>query len=378
MIGTVGQSIVISCGTELNITDASEKHWCRLANADFCQPDKIMGPENESRGDFKILDSHSSFSLEKHQLTHNDTGFYRLTQIFQNETKVCVVELQVKDKPNFWQISPVRVKPKLGEHFEIKCQYSQELQEFSKSWLCDNSQCPETVKSVDDRFQSALVLTIDHVLCSNIRSFQCVAKMSGSSVKSSVYWKPLNENPIVDVHLSFAKNKEVQVIAYSQLNLICMKPDRYDWELDKNNWGRGRWRSRNDYYYYQPFWCSVSHSQCLHVKENVKETIYSLILQICVTPNDDGTRYRCSSRWGNTDVKIVVIGKYNITTDLTFILKLAESRPVVLVTLVVARDDTFFQWKKMNIKYKTKTLVICSKFVLALLDLVGRTSVCTG
>lgn len=342
MIGTVEQSIVLSCGTDLDIMTAPEKHWCRSANADFCQPDTILGPENDTRGDFKILDSHSSFSLEKHQLTHNDTGSYRLTLIFQNETKVCEVELQVKDKPYFLQISPVPVKPKPNGQFEITCQYSQELQEFSKSWLCDSSECPETMKSVDDRFRSALVLTIDHVFCSNIRSFQCVAKTSGSSVKSSVYWKPLNQNPIVDMPLSFPKNREVKVIAYSLLNLICLKPDRINWELGKNNWGRwGSQDSDNYYYHSQVYWCRVSYLQCLIVKENVKETRDAMTLQICVTPNDDGTSYRCSSSWGNRYVKIAVVGKYNIT-DLTFYLKnkQIESRSDIFVTLVVI-DHTF-------------------------------------
>ncbi|KAL7407619.1 hypothetical protein ABVT39_011093 [Epinephelus coioides] len=203
VIGTVGQSIVISCGTELDIMAASEKHWCRLANANLCQPDTIMGPENKTRGDFKIIDSPSLFSLEKRQLTHNDSGFYRFSQVFQNQTKFHVVELQVKDKPNFLQLNPVQVKPRTDKLFKITCQYSQDLQEFSKFWLCDSSECPETVRSVDDRFQ-------------------------------------------------------------------------------------------------------VSHTGCLIVKTNVRETISSLILQICVTPNDDGTKYRCSVNTENPEVEITV------------------------------------------------------------------------
>ncbi|XP_049427012.1 uncharacterized protein LOC125885493 isoform X2 [Epinephelus fuscoguttatus] len=284
---------------------ASEKHWCRLANANLCQPDTIMGPENKTRGDFKIIDSPSLFSLEKRQLTHNDSGFYRFTQVFQNQTKFHVVELQVKDKPNFLQISPVQVKPRTDKLFKITCQYSQDLQEFSKFWLCDSSECPETVRSVDDRFQSALVLTIDHVACSNIKYFQCVVKTSGSSVNSIVYRKPSYQNPVVNVELSsYLKNRKVLVNSYSQLNLICLKPDKYNREYDRIS----RWGSRNyDYYYHsQPKWCRVSHSGCLIVKTNVRETISSLILQICVTPNDDGTKYRCSVNTENPEVEIAV------------------------------------------------------------------------
>lgn len=302
VIGTEGQSVIISCGTELDIIAASEKHWCRLDSAGFCQPDTIMSSKNKTREEFKILDSHGSFSLEKHQLTHNDSGFYRLIQIFPHQTKACVVELQVKDKPKFLHISPVQDRPKPDKPFEIMCQYSQELQEFWKNWLCDDSECPETVKSVDDRFRSALVLTIDHVACSNIRSFQCLAKTSGSTVRSSVYQKPLIQNPVVNVELYNVKNGTVKVTAYSQLNLICFKPNRYNWD---------RWDARyNDFYYYDhTYWCSVSYDHCLQVRKNVLETLTSVTLEICVTPNDDGTTYRCSP--GNKEVRIVVIGMYN-------------------------------------------------------------------
>lgn len=303
MIGTVGQSIVISCGTELDNMAASEKHWCRLANDTFCQPDTIMGPENEIRGDFNILDSDASFSLEKHQLTPNDTGSYRFTQVFQNETKVYVVKLQVENNTNFLQISPVKQKP--HEPFKIKCQYSQELQEFSKSWLCDDSECPDTVMSVDDRFQSALVMTFEHVACSKITSFKCVAKTSESSVYSNVYLKPPYKHPIVDVRLSYSGNRRVQVHAYSMLNLICYKSDRnYDYD---------RWGSRNDYYYnVQPYWCKMDYIYCLRVKDNLRESTSSLMLQICVTPSYHGTTYRCTSGRRITDVEIAVIGMYYI------------------------------------------------------------------
>lgn len=310
MIGTVNQTMVMSCGSELDIMAASEKHWCRLSSANLCQPDTVMGPDNKTRGDFNILDSTGSFSLEKRQLTLNDTGFYRFTHFTINQTKACVVELQVKDEPNFLQISPVQVESRPDKPFQINCQYSQDLREFSKSWLCDGKECDETVRSVDDRFQSALVLTLDHVACSKIKSFECVAKTVGSSVPSNVYLKPSYKNPTVEVPLSYnRKNKKVRVNVYSQLNLICYKPDRY--EYDRYNSGRGR---HNDYFYQPPpKWCKVSYPQCVPVTDNVKETTYSVILQICVTPSDAGTTYRCpSSRGYFDDVEIDVIGMYNI------------------------------------------------------------------
>ncbi|XP_031133082.1 uncharacterized protein LOC116034524 [Sander lucioperca] len=190
VIGTVGQSIVLSSSNKLDIMAASEKHWCRLDNANVCQPNTVMGPENGPRGDFQILDTDSSFSLEKRNVTHNDTGSYRLTLIFPNQTKVYVVKLQVTDKDNNLQIIHVPDNPKL----EITCQYSQELQNFSKSWLCDNSECPDTVRSVEDRFKSALVLTLDHAPCSKIKQFMCVAKTSGSHKNSNVYLKHYRPN----------------------------------------------------------------------------------------------------------------------------------------------------------------------------------------
>ncbi|XP_068567773.1 uncharacterized protein [Cebidichthys violaceus] len=279
---------------------ASEKYWCRLFKTGLCQPDTVMGPENDTRGDFKILNSHSSFCLEKRQLSLNDTGLYRFTLSSPSGTKVYVVELQVKDKPFSIKTSPVLGKP--DEYFQIICQYSQELQAFSKSWLCDNSECPDVMRSVDDRFQSALVLTIDHLACSSIRSFQCVAKMSASSVHSDVYLKP-----VVNEEVAYgSRSRTVQVEAHSLLNLNCLKSDRYGGEHYR--WSRDRWWDDDFYYQHQPYWCKVRYGYCVNkVNENVKDTGRSLLLQICVTRNDDGTHYRCLLRKWNPDVQIVVI-----------------------------------------------------------------------
>ncbi|KAI3370543.1 hypothetical protein L3Q82_025300, partial [Scortum barcoo] len=120
MIASVGQSIVMSCGTEQDITAASEKQWCRSDNADFCQPDTIMDAEKETKGDFKILESPSSFSLEKHQLTHSDTGFYRLTLIFQNETKRKKGRRKMAVQPSEWLRLHVVAQPQ-GQRLRESC-----------------------------------------------------------------------------------------------------------------------------------------------------------------------------------------------------------------------------------------------------------------
>ncbi|XP_059185819.1 uncharacterized protein LOC131968808 [Centropristis striata] len=277
VIGTVGQPIILSCCPELDNMTSLGNHWCRLANASAC---------------------HGSFSLEKRNLTHNDTGSYRITQTFQNQTKVHVVELQVKDKPDFLQVSPVLIK---HAQLQIQCQYSQELQDYQKSWLCNSAACPETVRSVDDRFQSALILTIDHAACSSITSFECVAENKGRYIKSNVYSRALPRNPVLDVEVpSYVRfdSKKVKVNIYTQLTLICYKRDRYYDYYD-------RFGPKYEHIFRPPItWCRLSGiSYCPKVTENVVETRFSLNLQICVTPNDDGARYRCS---GNTEIQIVV------------------------------------------------------------------------
>ncbi|KAA8593213.1 hypothetical protein FQN60_009329, partial [Etheostoma spectabile] len=66
VIATVGQSVVLLNSTQQDIMAALEKHWCRLDNADVCQPNTVMGPENGPRGDFQIQDTNSSFFVKKH------------------------------------------------------------------------------------------------------------------------------------------------------------------------------------------------------------------------------------------------------------------------------------------------------------------------
>lgn len=308
VIGTVGQSIVLSSSNKLDIMAASEKHWCRLDNANVCQPNTVMGPENGPRGDFQILDTDSSFSLEKRNVTHNDTGSYRLTLIFPNQTKVYVVKLQVTDKDNNLQIIHVPDNPKL----EITCQYSQELQNFSKSWLCDNSECPDTVRSVEDRFKSALVLTLDHAPCSKIKQFMCVAKTSGSHKNSNVYLKHYRPSPILSVDIFHIRNKRLKVPMYSLLKLSCYEVAR-DW-LDYRYYGE---RSRHD----KPFLCRVSaYQKCIIVTENIIEYNEAAILQMCITPNNDETTYRCTSSSRTSDVTLAVVGMYSTIFTYTFYL----------------------------------------------------------
>ncbi|KAG7229537.1 hypothetical protein INR49_031961 [Caranx melampygus] len=119
VIGIVAQSIVMSCGAEQDIMAASEKHWCHLNNVGVCESDTVLDLENETWGDFKILDRNSSFSLEKQYLTHSDAGSYRLTMNFHSHTKVCEVKVQVRDEPRHLEIIPVQVDTKPGQHFEI-------------------------------------------------------------------------------------------------------------------------------------------------------------------------------------------------------------------------------------------------------------------
>lgn len=279
---------------------ASEKHWCHLDNAGFCESDPVLDPEKEAWGYFKILDRNSSFSLEKQNLTHSDAGSYRLTMNFHNNTKVCEVKVQVRDEPRNLEIIPVQVDPKLGQQFKINCRYSQDLKDYYKSWICDNTECPETVKSVDDRFQSALVLTIDHVGCSQIRLFQCVAYLQETTVRSRVHRQP--EVYIMQVNSNWKRKVQITTYAYSLLNLICWKTNMY------NN----REHDYDDYYYYkQVSWCRMIDFFCKRVEKNVKDTTRSLTLQICVTPNDDGATYRCNSRKWTTEMELVVLGMYN-------------------------------------------------------------------
>ncbi|XP_039652306.1 uncharacterized protein LOC120556696 isoform X2 [Perca fluviatilis] len=293
VIGTVGQSIVLSGSIKPDIMAASEKHWCRLDNADVCQPNTVMGPENGPRGDFQILDTDSSFSLEKRNVTHNDSGSYRLTLIFPNQTKVYVVKLQVKDKGNHLQIIPIRDKPKL----ELTCQYSQELQNFSKSWLCDNSECPDTARSVDDRFKSALLLTLDHAPCSKIKQFKCVAKTSGSYVDSNVYFKPYSQNDIANFDFHYRKPRRLQIYIYKLLKLSCYNARDY------GIFGRVSWHNNPS----KPSLCRVSGSRCITVTENIKEYDDAAILEMCVMPNNNETTYRCTSNMGTSTVTLSVV-----------------------------------------------------------------------
>ncbi|XP_034725052.1 uncharacterized protein LOC117943179 [Etheostoma cragini] len=305
VIATVGQSVVLSSSTQQDMMAALEKQWCRLDNADVCQPNTVMGPENGPSGDFQILATDSSFFLEKRNVTHGDAGSYRLTLIFPNQTKVYVVNLQVKEKSNNLQIIPVRDKDKTGERFEIICQYSQELESFSKYWLCDNLECPDNVTSVDDRFKSALVLTLDHAPCSKIEEFRCVAKTSGSIVKSNVYLKRYSPTP-VKIDIANLRHNRVKVNIYTLLQLSCFRPNRYIFEY------RDIHSSRHYDYLFSASWCKVSGNQCTSVIEKTQKQIDAVILEMCVTPNNNETTYRCKFNTGTLDVTVSVVGMYNI------------------------------------------------------------------
>lgn len=327
VIGTVGKSIVMPCGNGLDISAASNRHWCRLVNNSVCHTETIMAPEDGNKENVWMVDNKSSFSLEKHQLSPSDAGFYKCSITIHNETKALVVELQVENNSSLFQVNPRQVSPNPGEQFEIACHYSMELQEYQKYWLCDNADCPDTVKTVDDSFQSALVLTMKNVACSKVTAFQCVAKMSKQIVKSKVYHRPVDQIPIQEVNSYLdpsvlSQHNMVEVTVYTKLKLTCVNYDR-EWHSDRRwQWNprwSSRWDSRYDSYNEQLQWCKVDGFQCVSVRENTGDWSYPITLDLCVTPDDDGTTYRCMSGKRSVDSHIVVkagMYKKNYNSDM--------------------------------------------------------------
>lgn len=285
----------------------SEKHWCREATEGVCQQETVMGLGNETREEFKIVDMNGSFSLTKHSLTYNDTGLYRCTVNFQNDTKALIVELRVLEKTDLLLVNSQGVKPKLGERLErLVCQYPQDYQEMEKYWLCDEKECPETMKMMDDRFRSAMELSIANGACSFVHSYQCQAKMQDVIVSSDVF-----ETAIEEVTLNAGDDKKVRVNANAHVKIVCKKQKRHRYYYEYGYGYEGLHRNR---FYFEPEWCKVDHPYCYAVTERVLKTRAddgsSLTIQMCVKPIDAG-RYRCKVDWYFAYVEIVVTGIYN-------------------------------------------------------------------
>ncbi|XP_029990190.1 uncharacterized protein LOC115419514 [Sphaeramia orbicularis] len=147
VIGTLGNATNLTCGSGVDLVAASEPKWCRSDTSAVCE-NTIMR-SNEIRGDFKVHSTENSFILENRRLTHDAAGLYKCTLDFpdQNQTLDYVVNLTVIDSPTPLKIHEVQARPKGGQPFEITCPYPQKWKfDFSKSWRCDNADCPKTVK----------------------------------------------------------------------------------------------------------------------------------------------------------------------------------------------------------------------------------------
>ncbi|XP_066528756.1 polymeric immunoglobulin receptor-like isoform X2 [Hoplias malabaricus] len=178
VIGKVGGSAVMSCafGNEFSMSSSYEKYWCREDQDGKCTKLDL------NDGIFHIQDSKGSFSLEKRDLSFEDSGTYQCVVQSLRSNKSHAVDLQVisnQKDPS----SPLAIKVIPGQQIKFACQYTQENLNAYKYWQC-NSQSYCYGEGIDDQTRSEFVFSVHESRLISGNIYDCTVANSAGYVNS--------------------------------------------------------------------------------------------------------------------------------------------------------------------------------------------------